>query len=369
MSFLDSLDPRVKDYMMKKREEEQALKEQTQGGVGQNYIAPALAAIGAGFSGRDPMAAGMGMQQKVQADKDRIINNFQKEKAGELEGLNLSRQLKQDDIADQKYQREEKSFAEKEDANSDLSKMYQSIASKYPGGQALMGKSASQIEKILPSIKDIADLEARKQENYLKRVENKENKQNTLNLKNEEKLMELSTPFGVARTKDDAKKLKDGYEEKKVFDDKLQQMIALREKHDGGALMNREDVARGKQLSKDLLLTYKNMAKLGVLSQADENIINAIIPKDPLEYNSPLAAMQGQDPILNNLKKFKADSDKDFLTRIDTRVREGTKVPIEKTQDAIEQEKVISKKLYSPKSNKTKIIYSDGTEEILDGKK
>ncbi len=326
MSFLDSLDPRVKDYMMKKREEEQALREENQGGIGQNFLAPALAAASAGFMGRDPMAAGMGMQQKVQADKDKIINNFQKEKAGELEGLNLSRQLKQDDIADEKYNREIGIQKEEDDANSESSKMYQTLASKYPGGQALAGKSATEIKKFLPSIEKLADLESKKQENYLKRVTNKEDKQTAKDLKNEEKLIELSTPFGIARTKDDAKKLKDGYEEKKIFDSKLQEMIALREKHGGGAVMNREDVARGQQLSKDLLLTYKNMAKLGVLSQADENIINAIIPNDPLAYNSPIAAIQNQDPILNNLKKFKNDSDNDFQTRIKTRVREGGEI-------------------------------------------
>lgn len=139
----------------------------------------------------------------------------------------------------------------------------------------------------------------------------------------DEKIQGLQTPFGLANTTDDAKQLKEAYESKRNFDNKIDQMIALREKHGGGAIMNREDVSRGKQLSKDLLLEYKNMAKLGVLSQSDEDIINAIIPEDPLQYNSPMASLQGQDPTLARLKSFKGDSDKDFQTRINIRTRSG----------------------------------------------
>jgi hypothetical protein len=166
--------------------------------------------------------------------------------------------------------------------------------------------------------------------------------------RNEEKKalkdQDLQTPFGLANTKDDAKQLKEGYESKTNFDSKIQELIDLRKKY-GGEVFNREAVARGKQLSKDLLLTYKNMAKLGVLSQADENIINAIIPNDPLAYNSPLAAVQGQDPILNNLKKFKGDSDNDFQTRIKTRVREGSEIApqIEENKIANDDEKALAR--------------------------
>lgn len=126
--------------------------------------------------------------------------------------------------------------------------------------------------------------------------------------------------YGIANTPDDAKKIKDSIESKANFDNKLQQLIELRTSK-GGELMDREAVARGQQLSKDLLLEYKNMQKLGVLSNSDEAIINAIIPSDPLQFNSPLAAVQGQDPILNNMKKFKGDTDSDFQTRVKTRIK------------------------------------------------
>lgn len=129
--------------------------------------------------------------------------------------------------------------------------------------------------------------------------------------------------FGFAKTAEDAKNLKAGVESKAAFDSKLDELISLRQKHNGGALLNRDDVGRAQQLSKDLLLAYKDMAKLGVLSASDEKILNAIIPSDPLEYNSPLAAVQGQDPVLHKMQKFKLDSQKDFDTKLNQRLRGG----------------------------------------------
>jgi len=132
----------------------------------------------------------------------------------------------------------------------------------------------------------------------------------------------LDTPYGLANTPEDAKQLKEAYESKSAFDNKIKELITLREKHGGGALFNREDVARGKQLSKDLLLEYKNMAKLGVLSAADEKIINAIIPADPLAFDF----IPGQDPILHKLKSFAKDSDSIFNTKLSTRLKGGSKL-------------------------------------------
>lgn len=123
--------------------------------------------------------------------------------------------------------------------------------------------------------------------------------------------------FGFAQTADDAKKLKEGAETKNKFDRQVNELIGLRKKH-GVEYLNRDAVGRGKQLSKDLLLTYKNLAKLGVLSKADEAIVAAIIPEDPLGHDgTPF-----QDPILHQLTKFKSDLDDDFNMTLKTRLRE-----------------------------------------------
>lgn len=136
---------------------------------------------------------------------------------------------------------------------------------------------------------------------------------------------ELETPVGIARTKQDAKDVKAGFEAKQDFDRMLTEMIDLRETQGGGEFLNREAVARGKQLSKDLLLKMKDMAKLGVLSKSDEDIINAIIPADPLEFRSPLEFVSGQDSVMSNLKKLKADASARFDAKVGTRIRGGLK--------------------------------------------
>jgi len=120
---------------------------------------------------------------------------------------------------------------------------------------------------------------------------------------------------GMAYTPDDAKQLKEAQESKDSFDRKIQEMIDLRKEY-GGEVMNRVAVDRGKQLSKDLLLAYKNMAKLGVLSQADEDIINAIIPSDPLAFQFT----PGGDSILNRLEKFKGDVSADYQSKLKNRI-------------------------------------------------
>jgi hypothetical protein len=187
------------------------------------------------------------------------------------------------------------------------------IAPAYQGMAEMKQRADMQKESIAARKSSDA---IRGQEFGLRMAELKDTKQNRL----DEKQAALVTPYGQANTPDDAKQLKEAHESKKNFDAKIQEMIDLREKF-GGELYNREAVSRGKQLSKDLLLEYKNMAKLGVLSQSDENIINAIIPDDPLAFQ--FSGLVGQDPIMNNLKKFKSDSDRDFQTRVQTRTKAG----------------------------------------------
>ncbi len=210
------------------------------------------------------------------------------------------------------------------DPNSQESKMAQdlAVAMGYEGDPSKI--TAEQFKQFSPAMSKKYEIEQRK----LDRAEARDERRFQSGIKMDEKMQGLKTPFGLANTADDAKILKSAYEVKENFDGKLREMIALRKKHNGGATLNREDVGRGKQLSKDLLLAYKDMAKLGVLSAADEKILNAIIPPDPLEYNSPVAAIQGQDPILHKMESFAADSNKDFDTRIQTRLRgDGAQQP------------------------------------------
>lgn len=122
--------------------------------------------------------------------------------------------------------------------------------------------------------------------------------------------------LGYALNADDAKKLKDAKIMKEKFDRQIGELISLREEK-GVEHLDREAVGRGRQLSKDLLLTYKNLSKLGVLSKADEAIVAAIIPENPLGNDW----MPGQDSILHQLKKFKVDLEDDYQSTLATRLK------------------------------------------------
>jgi len=121
-------------------------------------------------------------------------------------------------------------------------------------------------------------------------------------------IRERVTPFGLANTLQDAKNIKETLAEKEEFESLVNEMIELRKEY-GAEFLNREAVGRGKQLSKQALLKLKNIAKLGVLSQSDEAIINAIVPPDPLGVSF---GGTGGDPILNQLESLKSDIDSTF---------------------------------------------------------
>lgn len=146
-----------------------------------------------------------------------------------------------------------------------------------------------------------------------------------IGMKEDERRMALEVPgVGIARTPEDAKQLKDALETKADFDRQLDELIGLRQKY-GAEVLDRTAVSRAKQLSKDLLLKYKNMAKLGVLSKSDEDIINAILPSDPLKW-APMGAGD-VDPVLNQLQKFKEDTGAAFTAKVGARIRGGAGLP------------------------------------------
>lgn len=297
----------VRDYLLKRKAERDALEGQVKEESSGPNIAAALGAIGAGFQGKDSLAAGQSILERQKKGRDQKISDFDKGTDSfirDTEAINMA----------DKVDRERSILAAEDDVNSEESKLATQLAQRmgYKGGPI----SATKFKTFSPSLQKMYEIEQEKLDRNFQR-------KTAADLKKTEKESKLSTPFGLANTEDDAKKLKEAYEAKTGFDNKLQQMIELRQKHGGGAIMNREDVARGKQLAQDLLLDYKDMAKLGVLSAADEAIIRDIIPKDPLQYNSPLAAIQGQDPTLNRLKAFQNDSNKDFETRLSTRLQGG----------------------------------------------
>lgn len=314
-------------------EARQAIVDQNEKESSGPHWAAGLAAFGAGLQGQNAAEAGARFNSQEAAQRNDRLNQFDRKRGLALQDRELA-------MKDEQTAKKNALLAKEMDPNSDESKIAQDLFLKLGGSPEMAPKmTASKFKQFSPSLEksyQIAQQAQTNKDNRLARSEDNKYRYDALAASKEdksdqrkemaaEKQQALQTPFGLANSLDDAKELKSAHESKKNFDNKIKEMISLREKHGGGAnsLTNSEDVARGEQLSKDLLLEYKNMAKLGVLSASDEKIINAIIPKDPLAYNGLGATMTGQDPILNNLKKFKADSDKDFATRVATRTRDS----------------------------------------------
>jgi hypothetical protein len=136
--------------------------------------------------------------------------------------------------------------------------------------------------------------------------------------------------LGVALTAQDASQMKDAAGMKQKFDRQIGELIKLREDY-GNEAFNQDAVARGEQLSKDLLLTYKNLSKLGVLSKSDEAIINEIIPSSPLTMDGwgirdTFNMVTGQDPKLTKLKGFQKDINEDFANNVASRIQGGDQI-------------------------------------------
>jgi hypothetical protein len=147
-----------------------------------------------------------------------------------------------------------------------------------------------------------------------------EEKINESNVKSER---ERSVPgVGVAYTVQDAKDLKEAMQTKKDIDSLNDQMIALRKKY-GPETLNREAVAKGRSLSKQALLKYKTLSKLGVLSEADMTIVNQIIPEDPLGYSASdvtLGLLPGGDPIMAQLEQLRETTNSMYENSVNARL-------------------------------------------------
>lgn len=256
--------------------------------------------IGDALARRDPSSSDKFYSDLRSNIQDQNVGEFNRQKAAALADMSTKQKM---DLMDPNSEKS-KAF------RSQVEAMMPNIAKSY--GKNWGQVSAADGDSILNLGKFKEAQETRKQQMQM----HQDYKRDQVDAKNLERQKERMTTFGEARTLDDAKKLKDASEMKTKFDRQLDELIALRESHGGGALLDRDDVGRAKQLSKDLLLTYKDMSKLGVLSQSDNEILNAIIPPDPLAYDF----VPGQDPILHKMKKFKGDTQADFDTRLNNRL-------------------------------------------------
>mgnify|MGYP006921299073 CR=1 FL=1 len=136
--------------------------------------------------------------------------------------------------------------------------------------------------------------------------------------KTREKEMKFVAPLNqYAQTEQDAKDVKSAITTKDSLEKMIDDMTALRSKYPGGTIdpRNSEDISRAKLLSTRALLKIKNLETLGVLSKSDIELVNQMIPSNPLEVN-PSGVFFGKDPTsaqLDELKKILNEDHTNFL--------------------------------------------------------
>ena len=188
------------------------------------------------------------------------------------------------------------------DPNSDISKQYQELVARFmqkdPKDPALLGLTANQIAEKIPQVEKLASMRQQDELTRLKLEENRLLKTQMAQQKADKTADELWTPMGQAKTKNDAKIVKDiymGYEGSKS---NLDELIDIR-KAKGAEVLDRKSVNRAKTIAADLTVQYKDLAKLGVLSKDDYRLLERLIPSDPLQFDimasTPASLQEARD--------------------------------------------------------------------------
>ena len=86
-----------------------------------------------------------------------------------------------------------------------------------------------------------------------------------------------------ALTADDAKELKKADSDRNSVKQGINRLKEIRTKY-GSELSNRAVVAEAKTIATDMLLKYKNIAQLGVLSKSDQDLLDKLMPADPTQF-------------------------------------------------------------------------------------
>lgn len=162
--------------------------------------------------------------------------------------------------------------------------------------------------------------EVRRQEAQSKEAERRADKEAEKEEKRAEKLRKRTVPgLGIAATEKDATDLKKAKVVKANMIQLIDDMVALREEK-GAEVFDREAVSEGKSLAKDLMLQYKELAELGAITGPDMEILQSIVPDDPLEYSA--ASLVGQDPIMTKLKNLKQQTLKKYDQTLKAKLEE-----------------------------------------------
>ncbi len=157
----EPMNPMLKEYLMPKLNlagyedaDRKKLMDGNKADFGDKFQA-ALAAAGAGFMGKDAGAAGNAVLSRQKGERDSKLSEFDKARAGKIQQYGLDREVMKNDKDDETLKRESA-------VDSEESKLAQGLASKVLPGKDFSQMSAAQINKLMPSLTKIYDIEQQK---------------------------------------------------------------------------------------------------------------------------------------------------------------------------------------------------------------
>lgn len=225
------------------------------GGQKTNFLASAM---GAEKSARDDRAS----RRKELADA--LARKKAEERAAAAEG----REVAQEGRAATAFDRTQAENKEKDDPASPVSKEYQALAGRMIPGRDFSGISASQLERALPPIVKMYEIE-----------QGRTAKTEKLEAEKKAKVIPgFDTAGDVQIDETEARKLREGVAEFNTFREGLRQYQDLIRKHGTTEILDRGAAAEMDAMAKNLQLKVKNLAQLGVLSASDIPFIEKQIP-------------------------------------------------------------------------------------------
>jgi hypothetical protein len=333
----------------------------------------ALMGFSAGLAGRDQVQAVNSLsddQRKAQADLEKLDAKELAAHEQIFKDKLKSRQEHQWGLEDLRRETEE-------DPASEESRMAQQLASTMMPGRDFSKMSASKLKELLPSLSKAFEVRSRnedkqeardfkREEAMLRRTEGKSDGQKVLDREFSKDFNEWQTrnKAGVEKNLDLLRQTKQTLEKRKNdmvgtsgrITGRLPDFLRSEE-----SIRLREDVHRAVQATLRATLGAQFTEKEG------ERIMNA-------SYNEKLSPAENIKKIDAAIKELEnnvrvMDDRANYFEENGTLV--GYRAP--KSSEGSPKpkalkDKQVSKKMYSNSANKTRIIYTDGTEEILDGR-
>lgn len=108
---------------------------------------------------------------------------------------------------------------------------------------------------------------------------------------------------GLALTEQDAKDVKTTKDSVDKMGSAVNKLIEIRKSIGSGTLFDRKTVAEAKQLATDVLLQYKNIAQLGVMSKSDQELLDRIIPEDPTRFEVTGSTLAQLEQLKNRVEQ------------------------------------------------------------------